>query len=406
MNFMNRVRRLVKIALFLVGLFSGLGFFLSLWIVVPAPTFALLPLSVGAPEVSPWLIVGNAIAALLALSQYQHPLGRIALVASVVGLLLSSLPLSQLPAAQRAMTMTMQQNLGIENLDQENLNYKLPSLLQMRPQPFRWVDTFRGIPLTAVRHDSGIVFAEIENERLTLDVYRPPTPGRYPTIVVIYGGAWQNGNPSLDADFNRYMAAQGYTMIAIDYRHAPRYQFPSQLLDVQRAMQFIQQHAADYDVDLDRMAVMGRSAGAHLAMLLAYQPDATPIRAVVNYYGPVDLAAGYQDPPVPDPIDTRAVLEAFLGGSPQQVPEQYELASPIHYIKPNLPPTLLIYGSRDHVVEAKYGQQLLDRLQASGNTAVLLEIPWAEHAFDAVFSGVSNQLALYYTGRFLAWALQ
>jgi hypothetical protein len=113
---MNRVRRLVKIALVAISLCSGLGFFLSLWIVVPAPIFALLPLAVGAPEVSPWLIVGNTIAALLALSQYQHPLGRIALVASVVGLLLSSLPLSQLPAAQRAMTMTMQQNLGIEDL--------------------------------------------------------------------------------------------------------------------------------------------------------------------------------------------------------------------------------------------------------------------------------------------------
>jgi acetyl esterase/lipase len=400
MNSMNRIKRIVKITLFLILLFSGLGFFLSLWIIVPAPTFSLLPLAVGAPEISPWLLVGNMIAALLALSQYQHPLARVALVASLVGLLLSSLPLSQLSATHQAVTLTMQRNLDVDSWNQPH------PTLSFRTQPFQLIDGFRGIPLTSVRHDSGIVFAEVENERLTLDIYRPSTRGRYPTVIVIYGGAWQNGNPSLDADFNRYMAAQGYTMIAIDYRHAPRYQFPSQILDVQTAMQFIQRHATAYEVDLNRMAVLGRSAGAQLAMLLAYQPDTTPLRAVVNYYGPVDLAAGYRNPPVPDPINTRAILDAFLGGSPEQVPDQYTLASPIHFIKPNLPPTLLVYGSRDHVVEAKYGRQLRDRLQASGNTAVLLEIPWAEHAFDAVFSGVSNQLVLYHTERFLAWALR
>jgi acetyl esterase/lipase len=392
---------LSTIAVVILLLLSGLGLFLSLWIVVPAPTFTLLPLGIGAPEVSPWLLVGNAIAALLALSRHHHPIGRLALVASLIGLLLSSLPLLQFPAAQRTAAVTMQQNLGKDYLDRS-----LPNLPQMRPHPFSLADAFRGIPLSPVRHDAGIVFAQVEDQRLMLEVYRPPTSGRYPTIVVIYGGAWQNGSPSLDADFNRYMAAQGYTMIAIDYRHAPRYQFPSQLLDVQTALRFIQDHAAEYDVDVSRMAVLGRSAGAHLAMLLAYEPDTTPIRAVINYYGPVDLAAGYQDPPTPDPINTRAILEAFLGGSPQDVPDQYSLASPIQYIKPNLPPTLLIYGKRDHIVEAKYGQQLHDRLQATENTAVLLEIPWAEHAFDAVFSGVSNQLALYYTERFLAWALR
>ena len=81
-------------------LFSGIGFFLSLWIVIPAPTFFLLPLGVGAPEISPWLILLNAIAFVLTISQLKiGVLYDVALIASFLGLLLSWLPLIQLPAA-------------------------------------------------------------------------------------------------------------------------------------------------------------------------------------------------------------------------------------------------------------------------------------------------------------------
>jgi acetyl esterase/lipase len=202
------------------------------------------------------------------------------------------------------------------------------------------------------------------------------------------------------------MAARGYTVVAIDYRHAPRYRFPAQLEDVRSALTYIQQHAEALEVDVTRLAVMGRSAGAHLAMLAAYQHCSLAIRAVVNYYGPVDLTKGYYDLPNPDPINSRAVLNALLGGSPEQFPDLYRQASPYELINKPLPTSLLIYGGRDHLVQAKFGRSLYDRLQATGNRAVWLEIPWAEHAFDEVFNGVSNQLALYYTERFLAWTLR
>jgi acetyl esterase/lipase len=71
-----------------------------------------------------------------------------------------------------------------------------------------------------------------------------------------------------------------------------------------------------------------------------------------------------------------------------------------------LPPTLLVYGARDHVVEARFGAMLQRRLQASGTPAVFLELPWAEHAFDVVSGGIGAQLAVYHTERFLAWALR
>lgn len=384
-------------------LISAVAFFLTAWIIVPAPTLALLPLGVGAPEMSPWLIGANAIAALLAWRYVRRRwLHRFVLACCFLSLAISTLPLSQFPAANQRAEAQIQTALGTDYWAQI-----APSVrAQMRPKPFVLVDAFRGIPEQPVRTTGGILFAKPDGVPLTLTVYRPPQVGKHPTIVVIYGGAWQRGSPDDDAPFNRYMAARGYTVVVIDYRHAPRYRFPAQLEDVRSALTYIQQHAETLEVDSTRLALMGRSAGAHLAMLAAYQPGSIPMRAIVNYYGPIDLTKGYYDLPNPDPIDSRAVLNAFLGGSPEQFPTLYRQASPFALVNQHLPPSLLVYGGHDHLVQAKFGRSLYDRLQATGNRAVWLEIPWAEHAFDAVFNGVSNQLALYYTERFLAWSLR
>ncbi|MBW4690620.1 MAG: alpha/beta hydrolase [Lyngbya sp. HA4199-MV5] len=409
-------------------LISGVAFFLTLWIIVPAPTFALLPLGVGAPEISPWLMVANAIAALLSLRCiHKSWLFRLVLVGSLFSLVISTLPLSQFAVANQRAAMSMETALGKEYLSVSRLTALLRLQIamakasknsfvavdevsvpepSMRSKPFVLADAFRGIPEQPVRTTAGIQFAAPDGVPLTLTVYHPPPKGKYPTIVVIYGGAWQHGSPNDDAPFSRYMAARGYTVVAIDYRHAPQYHFPAQLEDVKTALTYIQQHAADLEVDLDRVALMGRSAGAHLAMLAAYQASTIPIRAVVSYYGPVDLTKGYYDLPIPDPINSRAVLKAFLGGTPEEFPARYRQASPYSYVRQNLPPSLLVYGGRDHLVQAKFGRSLYDLLQITDNRAVWIEIPWAEHAFDKVFNGVSNQLALYYTERFLAWALR
>lgn len=381
---------------------SILGLFLSIWIVIPAPTFFLLTFGVGAPELSPWLIVLNAIALFLIFTIQKSWISYLIIFCSVVALVLSCLPLLQLPAANQRFAAKIEQVLGVDYLD------RIPPELQkqMRSQPFAIADIFKGIPVPQVRSDRDITFASPDGEDLKLNLYRPMASGKNPTLVVIYGGAWRSGSPHNYEGFSSYIAAQGYTVINIDYRHAPKYKFPVQLNDVNTALKYIQDHAEDLEVDCSRISIMGRSAGGHLATLAAYQEDAISFRSVVSYYSPVNLTEGYYDPPIPNPIDTKVVLKNFLGGTPEVFPELYLQASPINYPRPNLPPTLLIYGQRDHLVQPKFGRQLYDKLLATDNQAILLDIPWAEHAFDIVFFGVSNQLGLYYTERFLAFTLK
>jgi acetyl esterase/lipase len=215
---------------------------------------------------------------------------------------------------------------------------------------------------------------------LTLNVYRPLLPGHYPTLVVIYGDAWQSGSPDNKANFSRYLAAQGYTVIAIDYRHAPQYRFLAQLADVNMALTYIQSRAEALSVDLSHLEVLGRSAGAQFAAISAYQ-SVVPIQGVATYYGPVDLTAGYQDPPVPDPINTCAFLETFLGGSPDTAPALYRQGSPINYVAANLPPTLLVYAGRDHAVQVQLAARSM-----SGSRR------WIIRPFGSQFPGLNMPL--------------
>ncbi|WP_214662635.1 alpha/beta hydrolase [Amazonocrinis nigriterrae] len=378
---------------------SVIGLFLSIWIVVPVPTAFLLPLGVGAPEVCHWLLLLNFTAFGVSFFGIRsHWLQYVALGISGVGIVLSMLPFLQLSATQQQMQLAMEKELGKDYLTSIEQHFG-------RSHRFSLVDAFQGIPTSKIRYTPNIEFASPDSIPLRLDIYRPLQVGQYPGIVVIHGGGWQSGSPTTNADFSRYIAARGYTVFAITYRYAPTYKFPAQIDDVRSALAFIQQHAAEYETDINRIALLGRSAGAHLAMLAAYQQDAPPIRAVISYYGPSNLVKGYYEPPTPDPLNVRSVLEAFIGGTPDQLPEQYTKASPIHYANRSVPPTLLIHGGRDHISRIIFTRLLFQALQTAGNQAILLEIPWAEHAFDYIFNGPSNQLALYHTESFLAWAL-
>jgi acetyl esterase/lipase len=384
-------------------LLTLIGLAVSIWSIVPAPNMTLLPLSVGAPEICVWLLGFNTIG-LLSYGVFQQPdlptvLRWLGMGFSVVSVALNAHPLLQLSRTVELADRSMEQALGNNYLAAVPPNISAT----FRTQPFDFLTALRGIDSTSIRSHKRIGFAA--DKSLALNIYQPLNSGKYPGVIQVYGGAWRSGNPNNDEQFSHYLASRGYVVVAIDYRHAPQHRFPAQLADVKMAIEYVRSRAQDWEIDPERLGIIGRSAGGHLATLAAYQPEAEPLQAVVSYYGPVDLTAGYADPPVPDPIDSRQVMRDFLGGTPADLPELYKQASPGQLVTRRLPPTLLVYGGQDHLVELRFGRKLANNLQSFGTPTVFIEIPWANHAFDAIFNGTSNQLALYYTERFLARSL-
>lgn len=259
---------------------------------------------------------------------------------------------------------------------------------------------FIGLRTPPLAIDVAVALGDSEGVQLLGDVYHPPQPGPHPIVLVVHGGGWSAGSRSEGQTASRALAAAGFLVVACDYRLAPAHRFPAQLADVQIALRWIRTHAAALGGDPTRIALLGRSAGAQLALLTAANPG-SGIAAVIGLYSPVDFTAGWLDPGWPDPLHARSVFSDYFGGPLAELPEQYREASPISHTGHPLPPTLLIYGRRDQLVYLRFGQSLADHLRAGGTPTVFITIPWAEHAFDAIPHGLGGQLALHAVERFL-----
>lgn len=381
-----------------LALVIGLGaLWFAAWIYLPAPSYFFLTFSVGGPEISAWLIIASLVGVGVALIDARgSTVARVALGLSLVALYLAAGVWIRVPGA-------------IRQADDELRQMSADPPAPLRQKPIVARDLFRHIPIGDAKIVRDVPFAAPQGIPLRADIYRPTRDGVFPIVVQVYGGAWQRGAPSDFANFATWLASSGYVVMSIDYRHAPEWRWPAQIEDVRTALSWIAKHGSEYGGDADRMVLIGRSAGAHLATMAAWAGSPVKIRGVISYYGPVDLVESFKHPPFPDPLDVRSVESALIGGTLGQMPARYADASTITHVgagTTTLPPTLLIYGGRDHIVEAKYGMRIVNALRARGTQVGYIELPWADHAFDEVFNGPSSQIALYYTERFIAWAVR
>ncbi|GAC1309178.1 MAG: hypothetical protein NVSMB19_22770 [Vulcanimicrobiaceae bacterium] len=344
------------------------------------PVLAILAPAVIVPEMAPVFFVVALLGAFAA-GRFAGPRVRaLAVGCATLAALLALVPLAEYPAARAAADDALRAAIGNGGRRPAEATYAFDILADRR-----------------VRLRDGAT--------LGLDVYRPAARGARPTIVTIYGGAWLFGKRGDTARIDAAYAARGYTVVAIDYRHAPRHRFPTQRDDVRDALAAIARNAAAWHVDRDRVAMFGRSAGAELALLAAYEPGPLHVRAAVAYYSPTDLIAGYETPPRPDPANVRAILRAYLGAPPQQRRAAYRDASPIAHVRAGLPPTLLIVGLHDSLITPEMQRGLRDALRAHGDRVAAVELPWSNHAFDEVPGGLGAGIAEPLTRAFLAATL-
>lgn len=249
---------------------------------------------------------------------------------------------------------------------------------------------------------SSLVYATPGGEPLQLDVYR--SAGRSspaPAVLVVHGGSWQSGDRSQLADLNDYLASRGYVVAAVGYRFAPRWPFPAARDDVRAALAYLKSHSSELGLDPQRFVLLGRSAGGQLALLVAYTAGDPAIRGAIAFYAPSDLRYSYDHPGNPLVLDSRGVLTAYLGGSPDQRPDTYAAASPLTFVGAVTPPTLLLHGGRDELVKPVHSERLAERLMQAGRPVFFLRLPWATHGCDANLRGPCGQLSTYAVERFL-----
>ena len=250
------------------------------------------------------------------------------------------------------------------------------------------------------------IFARPDGQELKLDFYAPPfakdTTQRPPCLIVIHGGGWDSGDRTQLADWNYRWAARGCAVAAIEYRLAPRWQWPAPKEDALAALAWLKANAGHLGIDASRLVLLGRSAGAQIAEVVGYAAHDPAIRGVLAYYGPSDMVFAYQIADEDDAIRSPSLMRAYLGGTPEQQPARYDDASALRFIGPGSPPTLILHGSLDTLTSHRHAGRLAARLAGAGVPHYYLSLPWATHGFDYNPDGPGGQLADYAITRFLA----
>jgi acetyl esterase/lipase len=213
----------------------------------------------------------------------------------------------------------------------------------------------------------GLQYAEHDGIKITGDLYTPKTLGKYPALVAVHGGAFKVGSSRSYQYWGPYLAQRGYVLFAVDYRLVTpdgKNKYPAAIHDVRAAVQFLRSRGESIKVDPDRIALMGDSAGAYLAAIVALAGDRSPfagtyrndsysnvstkVKACIGVYGVYDRAAAWQHEQV---HRGDKAFEKFMGAALPDNRKLYFEASPLSYVTRdnNRTAFLLAWGTEDDI---------------------------------------------------------
>jgi acetyl esterase/lipase len=249
------------------------------------------------------------------------------------------------------------------------------------------------------------------NPRQMLDLYLPKkTNGEKPPplVIWIHGGAWRSGGKEYARLLGEVVATGDFIGAAINYRLSDEAIWPAQIHDCKAAIRWLRAHAQQHGYDPERIAVIGSSAGGHLAAMLGvtcgeealegslgkHGDQSSDVATVVNFFGPADFLT-MQEPPTTEDHNAASSPESrLIGGAIQQHPEKARAASPLTYVSAGDRPILIIHGTRDLLVPYSQSVRFEKALEAAGVATTLITVEGGGHGSQ--FGPQVNALALQY----------
>jgi acetyl esterase/lipase len=268
---------------------------------------------------------------------------------------------------------------------------RIPRSLLYRPLPRvrKGVSVLRDVP-----------FARRDGRVLAMDIYRGSAHGgKRPGLVYIHGGAWVLGDKREQGlPLCNHLASLGWVCANANYRLSPGATYPDHVDDANSAVAWLREHAGEYGVDPEFIAIVGNSAGAHIAAMTALTGDS--VQAVITFYGVYDLTnrLGVHGSAFIDRLIGPHVLKAFFDTEP----EKFHAASPVDHVARASVPWLILQGDRDSLTPVPEAREFARRLREHSTHMVgYAELPGAQHAFDIYYS-LRTLAAVELAARFLA----
>lgn len=272
---------------------------------------------------------------------------------------------------------------------------------------------------TDIRKIADIAYAATDDERQMLDLYLPAestSDDSLPLLVWIHGGAFYEGSKAFCP--LKPLVDKGYAVASINYRLAPKWQFPIQIEDCRAAIAWLYSHAAEYAIDPSRIGICGESAGGLLAGLLGTNPtpessfESSPIKAIVALCAPSDItqtrvseeeiAALFASR---DPVKVKQaemirwgqrVLSNFLGGPLKEKQDLAKAASPLYHVTSDDVPMLLIHGDKDDLVPISQSELFAEELRAHHVPVEFHVIKGAGHGFGQPSKEIMGYLSCFF----------
>jgi len=237
------------------------------------------------------------------------------------------------------------------------------------------------ITLQGAGLQSDIEYAKVDGVSLKMDASIPEGKGPFPTVILVHGGGWQQGDKQ--TTFKRIcepLSKAGFAWFSVNYRLAPKYRYPAAIDDVVLAIKYVQVHAQQYKVDPQRMAISGESAGGHIvAMIGARYGRELHIAAVVPLYPATDFVALVEGQDKTE----RAFrpITQFVGVTEinDQARKLLCEASPITYVHQGMPPYLFVHGTKDELCNFRQSQAMCEKMKQAGNACEIYAIEGAPH---------------------------
>lgn len=207
------------------------------------------------------------------------------------------------------------------------------------------------------------------NRELHLDLFRPGKTGKYPALILIHGGGWRSGNKSMQAPMAQQIAVHGYVTAVVEYRLSPEALYPAAVYNIKAAIRFLRANAQKYNIDPERIAISGSSAGGQLAALIGMTSEvkkfegkegnnsvSAKVQAIIDMDGILDFTDPNESAKDDDPAK-RSAGAWWFGATFKEAPEKWIEASPIRYAGKDTPPILFInsalprfHAGRDRVI--------------------------------------------------------
>ncbi|WP_112479420.1 alpha/beta hydrolase [Vibrio variabilis] len=264
-----------------------------------------------------------------------------------------------------------------------------------------------------VRKD--IVFKQVGDKTLALDLYLPTVTKTQPAplLIWVHGGAWKRGSkdaiPTKNPRLLNSFLERGYALASVDYRLSGEATFPAPVADINDALNYLYEKAAQYQVDANKVVLMGRSAGGHLAGLVGalnthkevgfISSPNYQVAAVVSFFGPTDLLAlgnkGNKK------ASAKSSVSRFLGGIPSDIPDVAIEASTTTYIGADSPAYILLHGDEDKRVPHSQSELLKAKLDEFGVENALYIEKGVGHSADVFDSPKYVPTVVSFVGKYL-----